>query len=605
MSYNNLLYLLVVIFLLSSKAVPAEVSLPVWQAGVFFVAKFTLFHFLCRLSYSARRVVNVKKYLQTEKNLTLLALCFLAMDIYLLDCLYYFSLLPFVGAVPIVGRFLGLLLFFAYLGEVWLAASARGADIYGRAMGARRFVQENIRSNLPIVLPWLFISLLLDILNLLPLPAIRAFMDSGTGEIIILAVFFLFLALVFPPLLLRIWGCRPMAQGYMRSHMEAFCRDLNLKYQDIVIWPLFGGQMVTAGVVGFIARFRYILVTPGLLTNLSAREIDAVLAHEIGHVKRYHMQLYLLILVGFSIIISPLLELFLYIALQGDWFYGLAEMVGLSAAGLLDFFLPVGLLILLVVFLRFVFGFFMRNFERQADLHAFSSLGGGSAISAALEKVAWLSGDIRDLPSWHHFGISQRVDFLAACDEDHALVGTHHRKVHRALGFYCLLIAIAGVLHFTLPGDLVEQAVTERAMSKLAQEVARHPDNYQLHWALGDIQFRRQEYAAAVYSYEQSLLLAPENPEVLNNLAWLLVTCEDERFINGERGRLLAAKAAALRPAPHILDTLAHAYWLLGEKEMALEIEKRALATARPENKKIYADQLRKWQGLMSQDLEF
>ncbi len=609
MSYNNLLYLLIVIFLLSSHPVPEEAALPFWQAGLVFVGKFGLFHYLCRLFFAARRVRNVKQYLKAEKHLVLLALSWVAIDIYLLDCLYYFSLLPYGLALPIIGRFLGLLIFFAYLGAVWLAASARSEAIFGRTTGARRFVLENIRSNLPIVLPWILISLLLDVLSLLPFPAFRAFVDSGSGDMVILAAFFLFIALLFPPLLMKIWGCRPLVAGAMRDHMASFCQRLNLQYRDIMIWPLFGGQMVTAGVVGFIARFRYIMVTPALLTNLNAREIEAVLAHEIGHVKRYHMQLYLLVLVGFSIIINPLVEVFLYLALQGDWFYSLAGLGAFSAAAPLDFFIPIALLVLLVLFLRFVFGFFMRNFERQADLHAFTSLGGGAAIRAALEKVAWLSGDIRDLPSWHHFGISQRVEFLAACDQDPSLVHGHHRKVHQVLAFYCLVIMIAAFVNFSLPEDLVEQAVTDRAISKLVEEADRDPDNYQIYWALGDVHHHRKAYGEAIASYERSLQLAPDNPEVLNNLAWILVSCEDERFIDGPQGLLLASKAASLKPAPHILDTLAHAYWLQGEKAKALEMEKSALALARPEDKNIYAEQLRLWQEMAAtaapQGLEF
>ncbi|MDR9500590.1 MAG: M48 family metalloprotease [Desulfurivibrionaceae bacterium] len=596
MSYNNLLYLLVVIFLLSVQPISAQPALPLWQVCLLFAAKFALFHFCCRLFFAPSRVRDVRKYLRAEKHLILLAIFFVAIDIFLLDCLSYFARLPYVGILPFFSRFLGLLLFFAYLGDVWFVASSRSGAIFGRTTHARGFVLENIRSNLPIILPWFCISLLLDLLHLLPMPAVQTFMASGLGEVIVLLLFFLFIALIFPPLLLRIWGCRPMAAGPFRDHMVAFCQRLNLHYQDIMIWPLFGGQMVTAGVVGFIARFRYILVTPGLLANLETREIDAVLAHEIGHVKRHHMPLYLLILVGFSIIMSPFLELFLYATLQGEWFYRLAAGVNLSASGLLDIILPVALLVLLVLFLRFVFGFFMRNFERQADLHALTALGGGSAISAALEKVAWLSGDIRELPSWHHFGIRQRVDFLAACDADPALVQRHHRKVYLALGFYCALIITAGMVNYLLPKDLVEQAVSDRAVARLEEEISQAPDNYQIPWALGDLYLQQKAYGLAIAAYERSLRLAPENPEVLNNLAWLLVTCEEKRFRDGQRGLLLASKAADLKPAPHILDTLAHAYWLQGEKKQALATEKKALDAARPEHKGIYAEQLKKWQ---------
>lgn len=596
MSYNNLIYLLVVIFLVSFRVIPEEVALAGWQAGLLFVGKFALFHFLCRYLYSPRWVSDVRTYLKAEKHLSFVALFFLAIDIYLLDCLYYFSLLPYATALPIIGRFLGLLLFVAYLIVIWLSASSRNGVIFGRATETRYFVKENIRSNLPIVLPWLLISLLLDVINILPFPAAKGFMDSEFGEIVVLLVFVCFIALIFPPLLMRVWGCRPMPASNIRDHMTSFCQRMNLHYREIMIWPLFGGQMLTAGVVGFIGRFRYIMVTPGLLDNLNSEEVDAVLAHEIGHVKRYHMPLYLLVLAGFTVMVNPLIELFLYSVVQRDWFYRLAEQSNVSLAGFLDIFLPMTMLVLLVVFLRVVFGFFMRNFERQADLHALTSLGGGAAISAALEKVALLSGNIRDLPSWHHFGISERVDFMAACDDDPRLVERHHRKVYLALGFYCLLIVAAGVLNFTLPEDLVEQGIAERVVGKLQVEVERDPNNYQIHWALGDIHYRRKAYGDAISSYRQSLALVPENAEVLNNLAWLLLTCEDAKFIDVDQGFVLASKAVVLKPSSHILDTLANAYWLMGEKKMAVETEKRALVSARPGDKKIYVEQLKTWQ---------
>ena len=38
--------------------------------------------------------------------------------------------------------------------------------------------------------------------------------------------------------------------------------------------------MITAGVMGLIKNFRYILVTPSLLNLLEPAEVDAVIAHE-------------------------------------------------------------------------------------------------------------------------------------------------------------------------------------------------------------------------------------------------------------------------------------------------------------------------------------
>ena len=65
-------------------------------------------------------------------------------------------------------------------------------------------------------------------------------------------------------------------------------------YANILYWPIFGGRMITAGVMGLIKKFRYILVTNGLLQMLEPEEIDAVIAHEIGHIKKQHLLFYLL-----------------------------------------------------------------------------------------------------------------------------------------------------------------------------------------------------------------------------------------------------------------------------------------------------------------------
>ena len=60
--------------------------------------------------------------------------------------------------------------------------------------------------------------------------------------------------------------------------------------------------MITAGVMGLVSRFRYIMVTEALLEMLTPDEIDQVIAHEIGHIKHHHLVLYLLFFIGFMLI---------------------------------------------------------------------------------------------------------------------------------------------------------------------------------------------------------------------------------------------------------------------------------------------------------------
>ena len=74
-------------------------------------------------------------------------------------------------------------------------------------------------------------------------------------------------AILGPVLIQRFWRCRPLSPGPARERIEALCRRAGLSYNNILDWPLFGGRMITAGVMGLVGRFRYILVTDALQEN--------------------------------------------------------------------------------------------------------------------------------------------------------------------------------------------------------------------------------------------------------------------------------------------------------------------------------------------------
>jgi Zn-dependent protease with chaperone function len=54
-------------------------------------------------------------------------------------------------------------------------------------------------------------------------------------------------------------------------------------------WPIFEGRMLTAGIMGLVPRYRYILITESLMDVLSIEELKAVVAHEMGHAKYRHL----------------------------------------------------------------------------------------------------------------------------------------------------------------------------------------------------------------------------------------------------------------------------------------------------------------------------
>ena len=58
--------------------------------------------------------------------------------------------------------------------------------------------------------------------------------------------------------------------------------------------------------MGILPGLRYILLTPALIETMSREELEAVIAHEIGHVKKYHLLLYICLIAGFSLLAGML-----------------------------------------------------------------------------------------------------------------------------------------------------------------------------------------------------------------------------------------------------------------------------------------------------------
>ena len=369
-----------------------------------------------------------------------------------------------------------------------------------------------------------------------------------------------------------------MPDGPARTHMEEFCRKQNFKYTDIMLWPLYEGKMLTAGVMGLSKRYRYLLITPALLKTLTPYEIEAVLAHEIGHVKKYHLQLYLLLFMGFGLVASLFASPLLYIVLNSNFFFHIINATKIDPETALTFWGTAPIFIIMLIYFRYVFGFFMRNFERQADAQVFKLLGDSTPLISSLEKIGWLSGNIRDKPSWHHFGIGQRVDFLEKCSKDKSLIARHDRKLYGSLILFLALMAFSGGIISNLPMELNEGANIKFAEAVLEQKAHREPDKAIWHRLTGDLKQELGKDAESLAAYERSLALEPDNPETLNNMAWLLITSSDPTVPDIKRALLLALQASSLRPtAGYILDTLAAAYWANNMLEDALRTEDKAI----------------------------
>ncbi len=588
--YTNFIYFIIVLLIFSTQQPSPVPRLSLHLTLLASISLLSLFALINRQVFRrlAARMAAVAAgphlavlYHRTVSRQSLLAFLFFCLAVYLLDIKYYLTSVALIRGSFTLQGLAALALFLLHLTIIWFYSYQCHCRFSGSTCSPSAIVAANLKFNLAIILPWLLISGSFDLLQLLPVGALHDQLNTPLGQILFFALLLVIFMIFAPPLVVRVWGCRPLAPGVNRSLIEKFCQDENFQVREIVLWPGPGANVITAGVMGLHRRCRYLLVTEGLLNVLDDDELRAVLAHELGHVKEKHLFFYLIFLLGYLVLAYPLSTLSFLLVLASDLPLALLRRNDSEFLTLISMLSTLPLLLLLLFYFRFLFGFFIRNFERQADLYVFSVMGRGYPLISALEKVAFHSGNVRDVPSWHHFSIKQRVDFLAATASNPSLLRRHRLKLRRALTGYLVGLLAVGVLGYLFHSGAVGKNLNEQLNHKmLARLVQLDPSNPQLQLQLGTLYFTRNKPQEAVNHLERALKLDPDNPEILNNLAWVLATSKERSVFQPERALALAAKAAAGSRESHILDTLAEAHYVNGQAREALAAAEEALAAA-------------------------
>lgn len=608
--FSNFLYIIIVLMIYGFYTVPEK---PVFGRveALFVFSLLTLFFSLAtyiQFRHLETRITKYpylrfdQKYGNMINRQMIFSIILFTLSIYLLDLPMLLRDMPLLNVLPTLEALFFLALFFGFLIIIWSCALRSHNLLQHSDMSLKEFLLSQLSFFIPVLIPFVLASGMHDILFALPVESLKQFLATTEGETVYFIFLLVIMAILGPVLIQKSWGCKPLEKGMDRSRIEAFCRKAGLEFTDILNWPLFGGRMITAGVMGFVKRFRYILVTPALLKFLDPLELDAVIAHEIGHVKKKHLVFYFVFVATFILTVMHLqllISQFLLMALfKIGWLSFLVKGHKGSLISVISSLELVLFVMLCVIYFRYIFGYFMRNFEREADIHVYKYHPNADYLVSSLKKIAHISGQSPEKPNWHHFSIKERIDYLSKCDTDRTWIARHKKKIRVSLIFYLIvMIAINSAGYALKTGETAKKLNIHLIGAMISSSSLKDTSDPDLLLLSGEYYLEIKDDANAILAYEKLLSIYPDHPEALNNLAWLLATSEDRQYRDPEKALKLAQQAASLKSAAHILDTLAEAYFVNGKYKDALETEKKAFRLINPnDDRPHYEKQLKKFE---------
>ncbi len=267
-----------------------------------------------------------------------------------------------------------------------------------------------------------------------------------------------------PELLRRVLHTQPLPDGPLRHRLESLYHKTGLAYRDILLWNTHH-NVGNAAVMGILPQVRFILMTDLLVETMTDEQIEAVFAHEAGHIVHRHIAWY----VVFFVIMLAVGTL-----LPDAWIDRTLAPLHLSRTLLEG-------VVALAGFGIFwgAFGVLSRRFERQADVYAARTLEanrpdapllrpadapltpadsyvgpyGTTVFNSALQRVAAVNNIPIAARNWTHGSIDSRMRYLRQIAPDPTLTlrfDRFMRRLYLAL-FALLLLSVAGLTWALLP----------------------------------------------------------------------------------------------------------------------------------------------------------
>ncbi|HYF48510.1 MAG TPA: M48 family metallopeptidase [Planctomycetota bacterium] len=309
----------------------------------------------------------------------------------------------------------------------WLPRRRLVSSARRRPISIFSFLIHEIKLSWLPLLMWLAIAIVGDALAFLPHESTDWMAEPGMSLVILLLFIGLLSVVILPVFVIWWWECTPLPDGDLKNRLLGLMERSGVKARAILVWGPKNSGILNACVLGPWARFRYVLISPSLVDELGMEETEAVLAHELGHARYGHLTLLFVMILCMSALLDPL-----------------SSMVPFSSpvaqAGVLIAFV--------ILYIYLFFGSIMRRCEREADLASAELLGTPQPLVEALEKLARISGNIRNVYCWHHGSIAQRVEAVQQLSVDATGRIRLHKELRRMRILFVVLTIVAVCAQF-------------------------------------------------------------------------------------------------------------------------------------------------------------
>ncbi len=222
--------------------------------------------------------------------------------------------------------------------------------------------------------------------------------------------FFILLANVAPVLLFPIFfKFKPVEDSNLTERLLELTRRAKTRVRGVFEWKLSEKTKKANSALVGLGNTRRIILSDTLLEKFDADEVEAVLAHELGHHVHHHVfrgmvVQTLMTFLGFYLANACLLHWGAALGFQGLADYANLPLLILVGTGLSVILLP-GVNV------------HSRWLERQADAYAIEAIPNRSAFITSMEKLAELNLAERQPPAWIEFifhshpSIKKRIAF--------------------------------------------------------------------------------------------------------------------------------------------------------------------------------------------------